>query len=94
MLDTTARSGASAGGAAAPGAGAAGARAWPTSALKTLDAVDPGAFAARYAEVRGDALLAKGDRAGALQAYQAARSGGDTVDNTLLDLKIDDLAHS
>jgi predicted negative regulator of RcsB-dependent stress response len=63
-------------------------------ALKTLAAVDPGAFAARYAEVRGDALLAKGDRAGALRAYMAARSGGDTVDNTLLDLKIDDLAHS
>ena len=63
-------------------------------ALKTLSAVDPGAFAARYAEVRGDALLAKGDRAGALQAYRAARRGEDTLDSSLLDLKIDDLAHS
>jgi predicted negative regulator of RcsB-dependent stress response len=63
-------------------------------ALKTLAAVDPGAFAARYAEVRGDALLAKGDRAGALRAYQSARSGDDTLDSSLLDLKIDDLARS
>ncbi len=64
------------------------------AALKTLDAVNPGAFAARYAEVRGDALLAKGDRDGALKAYRAARSGGDTLDIDLLDLKISDLARS
>ncbi|MGH8206424.1 MAG: YfgM family protein [Steroidobacteraceae bacterium] len=64
------------------------------AALKTLAAVNPGAFAARYAEVRGDALLAKGDRAGALRAYMAARSDSDTLDSSLLDLKIDDLAHS
>ena len=68
----------------------------PDEALRTLNdpTVKPGAFAARYAEVRGDALLAKGDRAGALQAYLAARAGADTVDAQLLDLKIDDLAHS
>jgi predicted negative regulator of RcsB-dependent stress response len=66
----------------------------PDVALKTLAAADPGAFAARYAEVRGDALLAKGDRAGALQAYLAARGDADTLDSSLLDLKIDDLAHS
>ena len=66
----------------------------PDEALQTLAAVQPGAFAGRYAEVRGDALLAKGDKAGALQAYLAARSGGDTLDTELLDLKIDDLAHS
>jgi predicted negative regulator of RcsB-dependent stress response len=68
----------------------------PDDALKTLTdpTVKPGAFAARYAEVRGDALLAKGDRAGALQAYREARAGADTVDAQLLDLKIDDLAHS
>jgi predicted negative regulator of RcsB-dependent stress response len=64
-------------------------------ALKTLDAVNPGAFAARYAEVRGDALLAKGDRDGALRAYREARSsGGATIDTGLLDLKIGELAHS
>jgi predicted negative regulator of RcsB-dependent stress response len=64
-------------------------------ALKTLDAAKPGAFAARYAEVRGDALLAKGDRDGALKAYRAARgSGASTLDTGLLDLKIGELAHS
>jgi predicted negative regulator of RcsB-dependent stress response len=68
----------------------------PDDALRTLNdpTVKPGAFSARYAEVRGDALLAKGDRAGALQAYRQARAGADTVDAQLLDLKIDDLAHS
>ncbi len=64
-------------------------------ALKTLDAAKPGAFAARYAEVRGDALLAKGDRAGALKAYREARGGtAGTLDNGLLDLKIGELARS
>jgi predicted negative regulator of RcsB-dependent stress response len=64
-------------------------------ALKTLDAVNPGAFAARYAQVRGDVLLAKGDRDGALKAYREARSGGGTTtDGGLLDLKIGELARS
>lgn len=67
----------------------------PDEAIKTVDAVDAGAFAARYAELRGDALLAKGDRAGALKQYRSARAtGGDTVDPQLLDLKIDELARS
>lgn len=64
-------------------------------AIKTLAAAQPGAFAPRYEEVRGDALLAKGDRAGALQAYRSARaSGGQLVDTELLDLKINDLDRS
>jgi predicted negative regulator of RcsB-dependent stress response len=67
----------------------------PDAALRTLATGDPGAFAARYDEVRGDALLAKGDRAGALKAYQQARSvGGNTLDTGLLDLKINELARS
>jgi predicted negative regulator of RcsB-dependent stress response len=67
----------------------------PDDAIKTLDAVDAGAFKARYAEVRGDALLAKGDRQGALEQYRAARAtGSDSVDGELLDLKINELAHS
>ena len=66
----------------------------PDQALKTLDAVNPGAFAARYAQVRGDALLAKGDRDGALKAYREARRAATTTDVGLLDLKIDELARS
>jgi predicted negative regulator of RcsB-dependent stress response len=65
------------------------------AALKTLDAARPGAFAARYAEVRGDVLLAKGDRDGALKAYREARiNGAGTLDTGLLDLKIGELARS
>ncbi|HEX4051473.1 MAG TPA: tetratricopeptide repeat protein [Steroidobacteraceae bacterium] len=66
----------------------------PDEALKLIDGAQTGAFASRYAEVRGDALLAKGDRAGALQAYRSARAGADTLDGQLLDLKIEDLARS
>ncbi len=66
----------------------------PDEALKLVDGVQAGAFASRYAEVRGDALLAKGDRAAALQAYRDARAGADTLDGQLLDLKIEDLARS
>jgi predicted negative regulator of RcsB-dependent stress response len=64
-------------------------------ALKTLSAVEPGAFAARFAQARGDILMTKGDRAGALKEYQSARSSGaETLDVGLLDLKIDELARS
>jgi predicted negative regulator of RcsB-dependent stress response len=72
-------------------------------ALATLNAVQPGAFAGRYAEVRGDALLAKGDRAGALKAYreaqaaqavQAAGAGGGDRGGDLLTLKINALTRS
>jgi predicted negative regulator of RcsB-dependent stress response len=65
----------------------------PDDAIRTLDAVDPGAFKARYQVVRGDALYAKGDKAGALKAYQAAREDafGQSIDAESLELKIDDL---
>jgi len=67
----------------------------PDDALKTLSGVDPGAFAARFAQARGDILMSKGDRAGALREYQSARSSGaETLDVGLLDLKIDELARS
>ena len=46
----------------------------PDGALATLAAAEPGAFAGRYAEVRGDALWAKGDRQGALKAYREAKA--------------------
>jgi predicted negative regulator of RcsB-dependent stress response len=69
------------------------------AALATLAASEPGAYAGRYAEVRGDALLSKGDRAGALKAYreaqaaQAAQVAGSSGDD-LLALKINELTHS
>jgi predicted negative regulator of RcsB-dependent stress response len=67
-------------------------------ALKTLEG-DVGAYAGPYAHVRGDALLRKGDTAGALREYRLAReelakvaeSGAGSETTALLDLKINDL---
>jgi predicted negative regulator of RcsB-dependent stress response len=65
----------------------------PDDALATLNGVDPGAFAAQFHEVRGDADLAKGDKGGALSEYRLARTmdTGGGGGNSLLDLKISDL---
>jgi predicted negative regulator of RcsB-dependent stress response len=65
-------------------------------ALATLTVSEAGDFAPRIADVRGDVLLAKGDRDGALKEYLAARDGADDglVDADLLDLKIRDLGGS
>jgi predicted negative regulator of RcsB-dependent stress response len=63
----------------------------PDVALATLAAAAPGAFAARYAEVRGDAYYAKGDKAAALKEYRTAAAGTEG-DAALLNLKIADLA--
>lgn len=66
-------------------------------AIRTLGTLPEGsAFAARYAEARGDALLAKGDRAGALKEFLVARRnepspGGGIAGADQLDLKINDL---
>lgn len=63
-------------------------------ALALLKVDDVGAFAPRLADVRGDVLLAKGDREGALREYLAARATPDNdgrVDFETLDLKIRDL---
>jgi predicted negative regulator of RcsB-dependent stress response len=66
----------------------------PDLALQTLGTTDQGAFQARFAEVRGDAYFAKGDKAAALREYRAARlaAGPALASNDLLDLKINDLA--
>ena len=64
----------------------------PDAALATLNAAEPGAFAARYHEVRGDAWYAKGDRPAALKEYRSAAGSPDLGDAALLDLKIADLA--
>ena len=63
-------------------------------ALATLAKPMSGAFAARYHEVRGDALAAKSDSAGALKEYLAARSsaGPTLAENDVLNLKINDLS--
>ena len=65
----------------------------PDSALATLGAVaDPGAFAARFHEVRGDAYYAKGDKVAALSEYRGAQSAGaEGGETALLRLKIADL---
>ena len=65
----------------------------PDAALATLAAVDPGSFAPRYHEVRGEAFQAKKDFASALKEYRAARAAdaGGAVDPERLDLKIGDL---
>jgi predicted negative regulator of RcsB-dependent stress response len=62
-------------------------------ALALMDMKVAGAFAARFHDVRGDALFAKGDRAGALKEYEQAREGAanGSVDNQALQLKINDL---
>ena len=64
----------------------------PDAALATLNAAEPGAFAARYHEVRGDAYYAKGDKTAALKEYRSASGNPDLGDTALLDLKIADLA--
>jgi len=65
----------------------------PSEALATLSGASPGAFAAQYAEARGDAYYAMNDKAAALAQYRLARaaSAGDSGSG-LLDLKISDLA--
>ena len=76
---------------------APGAAEVPDAALATLNAAEPGAFAARYREVRGDAYYAKGDKAAALTEYRAAAAGSTAREaeaDSLLDLKIADLAAS
>ena len=62
-------------------------------ALASLKVEDVGEFAPRFADTRGDVLLAKGDRSGALREYLAARAGESKgrIDIELLDLKIRDL---
>lgn len=63
-------------------------------ALALLKVEDAGSFAPRLADTRGDVLLAKGDRDGALREYLAARTAPNTegtIDVETLDLKIRDL---
>jgi predicted negative regulator of RcsB-dependent stress response len=65
----------------------------PDEAIKLLAEGSPGVYAGRYHEVRGDALLAKKDVAGAVTEYQSALSGSAAagVDTAVLELKLADL---
>jgi predicted negative regulator of RcsB-dependent stress response len=69
-------------------------------ALATLGTADMGEFQSAYLETRGDVLYAKGDRAGALKNYEAARelltpeSAGKEGVGPLLELKISELKAS
>lgn len=65
----------------------------PDEAIKTLAEDTPGAFAARYHEVRGDAFYAKKDSKSAATEYAAAlaRSDAGGGDSALLELKLADL---
>jgi predicted negative regulator of RcsB-dependent stress response len=65
----------------------------PDDALATLNGAPAGAFEARFHEVRGDVLFAKGDKPGALKEYLAALASSDarSVDTQSLQLKINDL---
>jgi predicted negative regulator of RcsB-dependent stress response len=68
----------------------------PDEALATLGSADVGSFQSAYAEARGDALQAKGDTAGALREYQAAKAArtdasATSAESDLLALKINDL---
>jgi predicted negative regulator of RcsB-dependent stress response len=66
-------------------------------ALKLLDVTKAGAFGPLYHEARGDVLAAKGDAAGARQAYEAALAATTTaetaevIDRQFVELKRDAL---
>lgn len=63
------------------------------AALATVERYGEGAFAGLAAEIRGDILVAKGDRAGARAAYALALEKFDAGgDRNLLEMKLDDLA--
>lgn len=62
------------------------------AALATVDgAQNADAFAAVFSELRGDILLAQGDREGARDAYLAAREQSEQGRSGVLELKLSDL---
>jgi len=65
----------------------------PDEAIKTLTESVPGAFAALYHQVRGDAFYSKKDLNAAAAEYKAALGASDArgADSGLLELKIADL---
>ena len=64
-------------------------------ALSQLKPDELGAFSAPAREIRGDALVAKGDAEGARAEYAAALTGDDaTIDRTIVELKLQDVGGS
>ena len=63
-------------------------------ALALLEVSEPGPFAARFNEVRGDIHVALGDHDAARRAYQralATPAGDLLLDRTIVQMKLDDL---
>ena len=63
-------------------------------ALATLGGVRGEGFFAEVAELKGDILVAGGDRAGAAQAYEAASTAAGGQRSPLLELKLLDMAET
>lgn len=63
-----------------------------SQALATVDRFDDNPFDAAASEIRGDILLAQGERAAAREAYEYALDNFAGGDRALLQMKIDDLA--
>jgi len=64
------------------------------AALALLRAVEPGSFAASYAEIEGDALLALGQSDEARTVYQRALANSLATNKIVLQLKLQDLGVS
>lgn len=64
------------------------------AALASLNSVKDDGFAARVAELKGDVYFAQGNLEQARTEYQAAADAGGLAGNTLLQMKLDDLALS
>ena len=63
-------------------------------ALATLSSVTNAAFKAKTSELKGDVFLAQGNSDKARTEYQAAADNGGLEGNSLLKMKLDDLAVS
>jgi predicted negative regulator of RcsB-dependent stress response len=63
------------------------------AALELLSVDEPGPFAARISEIRGDVLFASGDSDGARAAWTAALilPGADAIDRSFLQIKLNSL---
>ena len=64
------------------------------AAMISLGKVRGAGFFSEVAELKGDILLAQGDRDGATEAYVAARNVGAGAANPLLEMKVLDMAET